>query len=331
MLMRLFFILLFAVKWSLAAMPSKQDYILYNKKITEVSILIFRGHEQLALQKFDSLFNSFDYIFAKDAYMGTQLAARLGKDSVGFRYLNYCIGHGVPLPLIRRDSLIHRLCLADPGRWQKTLEGYAQVRAFYINRISTPCRKTIDSLYELDQALTRKLNASILLRPYYWLAWNHRNKKDVDAILSMIGQCGYPGEQTSGLSTLDNMDTTHMHYGVNRFLGFHKTEFILIHYFTAKRNSLDEKLLPEVLAGRMTVYEYAVIHDFMARLGRKKYQSCYYNEWHQCPKGRESQVDSNRAALGLCSLQIKQEYEAYWKSISKNRLEHQVIYLPALM
>lgn len=329
--MRLLFILLFVTGRSLALAPLKQDYIFYNQKITEVSILVFRGDERLALQKFDSLFNAFDYIFAKDAYMGTQLAAKLGRDTLGFRYLSYCIIHGVPLALIRQDSLIHRLCGADPGRWQKTFKEYTNMRALYVKRINTPFRKTIDSLYRLDQSLTVKLNASILLRPYYWLAWNRRNKKDVDAILRMIGQCGYTGEQTAGLSTLDDMDTTHMHYGVNRFLGFHKTEFILIHYFTAKRSSLDEKLLPEVLAGRMTVYEYAVIHDFMARWGRKKYQSCYYNEWHQCPKGMESQVDSNRAALGLCSLQIKNEYNAYWKNISKNRLEHQAIYLPALM
>lgn len=331
MLMRLLFILLFAVKWSLAAMPSRQDYILYNQKITDVSILVFRGDERLALQKFDSLFNAFDYVFAKDAYMGMQLAAKLGKDTLGFRYLSYCMAHGVPLSLIRRDSLIKRLSVMDPARWKNTLENYVHLRELYIKRISTPCKRTIDSLYELDQALTRKLNASVVLRPYYWLAWNRRNKKDVDAVLSMIDQCGYPGEQTSGLSTLDNTDTTRMHYGVNCFLGFHKTEFILIHYFSKKRNSLDEALLPEVLAGRMTVYEYAVIHDFMARWGKRKYRSFYYNEWHQCPEGLESQVDSNRAALGLCPLQIKQEYEAYWKSISKNRLEHQTIYLPALM
>lgn len=307
------------------------SYLAYTQQITNVSLLVFEGKEQEALQKFDSLFDAYPYIFASHTYLGLQLAGKLKNEPLGYKYLRRAFLTGVPAYLVRRDSLISGLKTLNPRQWNRTMAQYDSLHQIYLNTLHTPLKHSVDSLYEIDQALTDRLNQSVILRPVYWIRWNRQNKRHVAFLANLIRHSGYPGEKQTGITTLDFTDSLHCRYGVNCFISNHKTLFMFIHYFSRKRNDLNALLLPEVASGNMSAYEYAVINDFLAEWSKGAYRHYYHNEWHQGAPEDQAQINENRKRLGLCSLQQREAFRTYWKDISKNRLEYKTIYLPILL
>lgn len=332
--MRSFFLLIFLFPvYAYSQLPG-HDYLEYNRKITEISVLIFEGDEETALQRFDSLYETYGYVFGAHVYMGLQLAAKKGDEEKGFKYLGRAIQTGVKKALIQSDSIICGLKQQNPGRWEAVFNQYETYRENYLARINTTYKHLMDSIYADDQDLTQKLNNSILMRPYYWLLWKKKNKEHVQSVRSLMDEYGYPGEKIMGISSLDFIDTItpiKNRYGTNCFISFHKTLFILVHYYSDRREDMNAFFLTQVKNGNMTAYEYAVVNDFMAAHGKRKYDSLYYNVWQDAPAEQYEQVNRNRSGIGLCDLSVQKRYRDFWKNIRAQRLEYKTIFLPALL
>lgn len=330
----LFFVILPVLLWpkiSIGKDHSHPNYIDYNKRITIISILIFEHHEKEALQKFDSLYRKFDFVFAKDLYMGLQLASKLKETKLGFIYLKKSIEQGITRKLISSDSLVANLKKLDPGRWNQIFLKYDSLHKAYKTHHQPALRTFIDSVYEKDQELTNKLNNSMPLRPYYWIRWNRQNKRHAKMLFQIMHEKGYPGERQLGLSTLSHLEKIkNVRYGTNCFISYHKTLFILIHYFSKRRDDANDLFLKCVKDGSMSAYEYAVLNDFMARWGKKRYKRNYFDVWQNAPLKLTDIVNGNRKMLGFCDLTTRKKYRQYWAKVKEDKQEPFQIFLPAL-
>ncbi|MCP4177848.1 MAG: hypothetical protein GY756_08785, partial [bacterium] len=204
--------------------------------------------------------------------MGLQLSAKLGDKELGFRYLERALCQGISRKLIYSDSLVLKLKTLNQIKWNKIFNNYDSIRNVYENNINIPVRQIIDSLFDVDQVLTGKLNNSIILRPYYWIKWNRQNKKHVEVILELIMKYGYPGERLIGMSTSKNSENKiniNIRYGTNYFIGNNKVLYMFVHYFSKRRNDLNNVFFNCIKNRTMTAYEYAVLNDFMARWGKR--------------------------------------------------------------
>lgn len=309
-----------------SGLSAQADHISYHRRMTEVSVLILEGKEQDALQRFDSLFDDYRQLPAAHLYLGLQLAGKSG-NALGYRYMAPAFLAGVPGWMLRGDSLIARLRLLNPRAWQQAMAPYDSLHREYLRQTHTPLAKSVDSLYVLDQQLTNRLNSATVMAPVYWLRWKRQNTRHVTFLLRLMAASGYPGESQLGISTLDDADSLRIRYGVNCFLSYHKTLFMLVHYFSSRRDDLNDNFLKEVKGGRMSAYEYAVINDFMAAWGKKKYRRYYFNEWHEAPYNDRCYAEDNRHRLGLCTLAQKEAFEKQWKELVKQKREFGSIYL----
>lgn len=313
-------------------LTAQPDYISYNRNITSISLLIYQGNEAEALLQFDTVFNQYEHIYTEHVYMGTQLAAKLGNDTCGYKYLTQLLYMGVSSKVIFADSLITRLHLRNPQRWDSL---FARYNLMQEQRKQTPgnaYKATIDSVYLIDQQLTRKLNSATILLPYYWVKWRRQNKRHIRFMRPLIQANGYPGERVMGLATYsaETDSTRRIRYGANTFVVNHQMLIMLVHYFSNNRNDFNKELLEQVTLGNMTAYDYGSVNDFLARWGKRRYKTFYCNVWHKAPEKLRNQVNLNRSAIGLCNLDYKEAYQQYWRELIKKKQEHTVVYLPGL-
>jgi hypothetical protein len=81
---------------------------------------------------------------------------------------------------------------------------------------------------------------------------------------------------------------------------------MLIHYFSSRREGINELLHQSVQSGHLPPSQFASFNDFMAEWGKRKYSNQFYNVWHSDPnKDHIEDINERRADIGLGSYQFQ--------------------------
>jgi hypothetical protein len=229
------------------------------------------------------------------------------------RWLATCFRQGVPLWMIRNNALTAPALDATPA----TLLLYDSLRAVYHRSLRPDIARTIDSLVVIDQWYTDRVNNGFfpLRHTLYGLQWLRNNRKQFTLLNDIIQQYGFPGERLIGLPPIYQ----------DSALGFSKVQFygpsindirayvMLIHYYSHPHPGIHNVLLASMRTGFLPPYQYAGLHDFMARYGKKS-KAVYYNVWHEDPDSTHlAAIELRRAQIGLPILKEQQRNREYQK------------------
>jgi hypothetical protein len=62
-------------------------------------------------------------------------------------------------------------------------------------------------------------------------------------------------------------------------------------------------LVEQIIEGNLLPYQFGAFNDFLARWGKRRYRSTYYDVWHKDPnRANETAILNRRYAIGLNTL-----------------------------
>jgi hypothetical protein len=307
----------------LASIVTAQDYVEYHKTINRIDEDIVNNEYALAIERLDTLYENYDFIYARHCFKALQICCVSQDSTSADKWLAKAFIQGVPIWMVRSNDLTKNVC--NYSTTQSTIKQYDSLRNIYNNSISHDLRNKIDSLFEIDQKHTRKVNDGFILLRHTWygLKWLRNNKKQFKILNEMIDIHGYPGEKLIGLhkSIEDSTQSIKFFNYIGPFLKETDTYIMLIHYYSTPGADINNKLLENVHLGNLPPYQYGALNDFMARWGKKKQKNIqYYNVWHTDPdKSNEPEIDRRRASVGLNSYEQQKRNHATWDERIRNK------------
>jgi hypothetical protein len=113
------------------------------------------------------------------------------------KWLEKSFKQGVPVWMVRSNVLTQKVL--GYGGSERIISNYDSLHIIYQNAFNIHLRKTIDSLYELDQKYTNKVNDAFILfrHTYHGLRWLKNNKNQVKVLHEIIKKHGFPGNNLS--------------------------------------------------------------------------------------------------------------------------------------
>ena len=316
----------------LASNVFAQDYIEYHRIINRIDEDVIKNEYYLAIERLDSLYENFDFIYSRHCFKALQICC-VSQDSLNAdKWLKKSFIQGVPIWMVRSNDLTKNVFKYSTIK--TTIEQYDSLRSIYNNSINLELRNKIDSLFEIDQKYTRKVNDGfILLRhTYHGLRWLRNNKKQFKILNEIIEKYGYPGEKLIGLPKCiqDSAQYIKQFNYHGPLLRETDAYIMLIHYCSNPRKTdINNKLLENVKLGNLPPYQYGALNDFIAKWGKKKNNDInYYNVWHRDPdKSNEAEIDRRRNSIGLNSYEQQKRNNSTWDERIKNKTVNSEIIL----
>ena len=144
----------FSILFSLlfvAVIGTAQNYFEYHKKINKAERHIAKEQFAEAIPIYQEVFDSFPWIFAKDALIAGQLAVHEGQDSLARTFVVRALKGGVELPCIYQHKFLKQLV-------DDTLKMEAkEYRKLYFKSIDYQLMKEVSARYQEEQ--TSKIEA----------------------------------------------------------------------------------------------------------------------------------------------------------------------------
>ena len=279
-----------------------QDYIQYHRTFNKVDEDILSENYALALERLDSIYNTFDFIYAQHCMKSLQICCVAGDSARAGKWLEKCFKQGIPFWIIQENEITRKSI--SYSTTQNGIHHRDSLYAIYRSNLNATLAHTIDSLFEIDQRHTQKVNEGFFLfRPIYSLKWIRYNKRTFKAIDNITKTYVFPGEKTIGLPEIYNDSASQAEY--IRQYGIHLRQwqayFMLLHYFSTARKVQDEFkeiLFENLKAGNLSSFQFATICNYIykySKHSRPKYESYNYN------------TDSNRISIGLNTIETERE------------------------
>lgn len=166
------------------ASQGKKDYRNYHIKIIQIEELIAEENFSEALQHYKSLFDSYDFVFARDAYNACQIACLTNNPKASF-FLKRCAQSGVPKNTLLNNPYIAILWDSASSYFDSL---YTKERSRYISRINQALRNEFITRYQQEQAHKG-------LPDYKEICYDNFNR-----ILQLAQKDQFPGEQQIGVN-----------------------------------------------------------------------------------------------------------------------------------
>jgi len=292
---------------------SQQNYRDYWRCKIKVEENILDSNYLQAQSYYDSIYQKYSFIYALDAVTGLKLAV-VNTDSIKAKgYLMKCIEMGVPIQVIKDDPYLN--CQNTFNIWKGVGKfEIDSLQKIYSNRINENLWHVIDSLFQVDQKYTQRVNKNYVLNFFQWRRVVKRHAKIIKGI---IQQYGFPGQKILGLHD-DRVGKDTLIIAKNYYPTSMETHFMLIHYFSfyvKDYKEFDSLFIKEIENGNMQPFQYGHYHDFQARwrYSKRNNQEFFYNEWHNDPdSSRIDQVNARREKIGLSDFKHKERVRKYW-------------------
>lgn len=259
-----------------------QNYIDYQRIITRINDDILNNDFSKTIERLDSIYVNYNFIFAKECVKALQICCYLN-DSINVdKWLSKSFKQGIPLWIIRTNELTKKsLCYTTT---QNTINKYDSLRSIYKASLNPEISKLFDSLYIIDQRYTSKVNDGFFLfrHTIYGLMWLRNNKREFLILNKIIDQYGYPGERLIGLDPHfedSAVASKHLVFWGPVVIQEFRAKYMLMHYFSNYRkngNDFINKLFLSLESGYIQTYCYADLNSFIYHQSRKKYGTRYY-------------------------------------------------------
>ncbi len=281
-----------------------QDYFAYQRICNRADNDIQANDLPTAAQRYDSLYNNYQFIYGFHSFKALQVACKLQDEVRISKWLTKCITQGIPLWMVRANDITNPVL--SNNYTHAIIQSYDSLHHIHLSNIDTALAKRMLVMIEKDQRRTDKVNNGFFLfKVVYYPRWLHNNKKELRTLINITDSFGYPGEKLCGLPP-ELTDST-AGYAMFRRSGpkcikHTYAQTMLMHAYSNPRRDIQNRLLKNVASGNMPAYQYAIVVDFMAEYGRGKYGTYpRYYEWFDKTNMQEdtAAVDARRQAIGL--------------------------------
>lgn len=308
-----------------------QGYIEYHRIINRINIDVIENSLDNASARFDSIIERFDFIYAKHTFQALQIECTRNDSIRITKWLQKCYLQGITKWRIQNNEYI-RLSAGFKHVIESVVNSDS-LNNIYLNSRNDSLNKVIDSLFEIDQSITRKLNNGFFLfRPFYALAWRKNNFLQYNVIIELTKSYGYPGDRL--LSSLWGKEDSSEYkklsfYGP--FPGHNKTFFMMLHSCSHRKLNLNDSILwVNLEKGNISPLDLACILDFRAiwgkNDGRGVYMAWYTEIKDESEKNSEKNIDFRRNEIGLRSLKDQNRIlDVYYEKRRRNELNNMII------
>lgn len=291
-------IILISFLYSLTACDKSEkkttDYNKYHSEIIVAEELISQEKYEEALNRYDKLFNEYDFIFLRDYKVVSQISILIGEKEKGLVYIKKAISNGWELTNLKEQKFLGENLLESD--WKKIEEQYENLHNRFLNRIDSTLKNRVRSMIEKDQKLAYK--ASIIENEQEQEKFISENfpkhsEEQLVHLIEIMETTGYPGEFLIGND-----------FWVSTILSHHNSQGLDY----VKKDTLFDFIRPKLVQflneGYISPYEIALPEDW---------RKTVLSEWNESPYGylnppnpsNISQINKTRKAIGLRTIELR--------------------------
>lgn len=285
-------IIVFFLSFSVKA---QVNYLDYHREIVECEELIVEGSYEQAIIKFDSLFQRYDFVFLRDYKLATEISAYSGHEEYAFKFLRAGVLGGWEFKSINKSKTLDPL--KSSSQWAVFMEQYDSLNNFYLLRINKSLQDQVNEMFKKDQkkalgALFRIGNKA--QERYGDNKFAPHSEQQLDELEEILEEYGYPGELLIGNNWWMSTVLSH-HNSISKNYVLQDTIY----------QSLRPKLLDAIENGELSPYEFALIEDWRTAVINEHGLTSYGFVGGIPDEKVVSDIDSNRALIGLRSLELR--------------------------
>ena len=274
---------------------AQENYLNYHSKVIECEQLIVEGNYPSAIDKFDSLFNQFDFLFLRDIKVATELSAYEKDYESGLKFVGLGMKAGWTLESINKNDNLKSL--REQPEWAKTMPTYDSLHKIYLSRLNFQIKEQVREMFKKDQK--KALGAFIRIgqkakRRYSERKFAPHSENQLEKLEQILNEYGYPGERLIGNNWWGSVILSH-HNSIS--VNYNSNDTIYDH--------LRPKLLNALKQGEISPYELAQIEDWrIAALNDHELTSNGFIG--KIPDNPElDKVNENRSEIGLRSIELR--------------------------
>jgi len=274
-----------------------QNYLDYYQGINNGKTSALNNNVEESMNSYFSTFEKFEFVFARDCYNAIELAV-FNNDSLKADYfIKRGIKQGLKLNQILKIKNISKF--QNSSFLNKISNEKDSLENFYTSSINWKLRNEIIKMFQDDQAIREKYYKAILFkRMRIGRKWEELNKEQVERLIEITKNYGFPGEKLIGI------DTEKMHpKALNAKISAGMPILILIHHYSKPNKSYDSLLFEQIKTGNLYNEHFATICDFEAKFGKNKYETYGSFAFKHFPKIiDENEINSKRKEISLLSI-----------------------------
>jgi hypothetical protein len=265
------------------------DYGDYFAGILKAEVKIAEKDLPGAMQLYNTLFDQWDFVFARDAYNAMQVAVLSGNAAQADKLLSRCARSGVPKEVLMRNAIIKKGYAAKSKQFDKL---YSAGEAAYLKIIDRRLREEFQERFRREQASKGQRN-------YREIVLDNFN-----CIAALAKEGRFPGEQLIGVDerlTNDIVFATLLHYP---------------YAYVALYKYLWDALKKGEVQPRTLIYLYgfnqtrtSILYTDDMPVDTKHFTACY-NMGFGIRSGNTSAVNSARAGVYMHSVEMEQSVKA---------------------
>ncbi len=287
---------------------AQENYLDYHSKVIECEQLIVEGKSTAAIEKYDSLFSQFDFLFLRDVKVATELSAYKKEHESALKFIRPGIKAGWTLKSINKNDKLKSL--REHVAWKKILSEYDSLHQIYLSRLTIPVKGQVHEMFKKDQ----KKAFGALLRigqkaqnKYAERKFAPHSEKQLAQLDSILNQHGYPGEQLIGNNLWTSVILCH-----------HNSISVNYNSKDTLYQQLRPKLMRALKQGEISPYEFAQIEDWRTA-GLSDHELTLFGFIGKIPGASElAMVNNNRAQIGLRSIELRNKLIDIEKSTGLN-------------
>lgn len=281
----------------LASSKSKaqENYLNYHSIVIECEQLIVDGKYTSAINKFDSLFKQFNFLFLRDIKVATELSVFEKDYKSGLKFTKLGIKAGWTRKSINKNDNLRPL--QEHREWAHITSNYDSLHTIYLSRVNFRVKEQVHEMFKKDQQ--KALGALLRIgqkskRRYSEKKFAPHSEKQLRKFEQILHNYGYPGERLIGNNVWGSVILSH-----------HNS--ISVNYNS--KDTLYAQLQPKLLnaweKGELSPYELAQIEDWrIAALNEHKLTS--YGFIGTIPDEIILEtINKNRAKIGLRSIGLR--------------------------
>lgn len=270
------------------------DYFSYHKQIKEAETLISHEDFKGALERYEKVFNSYDFVFSRDYKVAAQLAFYLGDKAATFDLIERGLASGWTLKALKKEKFLSPL-QKEPG-WTLLKNNYDSLHGVYLNRIDPMLRDSVHEMFKRDQkkamgALFKIGNSA--QEQYGTEKFAPHSEQQMAQLFEIMDNHGYPGERIIGND-----------YWMSTVISHHNS---ISEEYTKKDtlyNYIRPALKKALALGQISPYEFSMIDDWRIAVVSNR-TAVGYGFLNAPLSGTLSETNALREKAGLRSVELR--------------------------
>ncbi|MEM6700942.1 MAG: hypothetical protein AAF599_21250, partial [Bacteroidota bacterium] len=237
-----------------------QNYLDYYAQVNQAKKLVLQKEYQQALETYKNVFQTFDFEFARDCIHAVEIANLLEEEELSFYFATHALKRGVSIDYFVQEGRYE--AFRATSSWKKLLTASDSLQQLYLNSINLELRAEINEMFRADQAIRDRYYKwyNFLWRLLIGKKWKKLNLEQVERIVEITEQVGFPGERCIGI------DLSEYHTNIERTqLSAGMPIVILIHHYSQPNLSYDSLFFQHILEGNLYNEHFATICDFESK------------------------------------------------------------------